>query len=125
MVEDTEVKEDVIETVKNGDAPVDTTNESNGSLNDESRDEKMEQDDLEEKAKKSEKSDDEKEEKDEKDEKEEKEKPEVVDLVDEPKIKLPEELHKTSSIFLRNLAPTITKVEVEAVNYFTLINIYL
>lgn len=41
---------------------------------------------------------------------------EVVDLdkEDEPKDKKLEELHKTSSIFLRNLAPTITKAEVEA-----------
>ncbi len=28
----------------------------------------------------------------------------------------PRELHRTASIFLRNLAPTITKLEVEAVN---------
>lgn len=28
---------------------------------------------------------------------------------------LPRELHRTASIFLRNLAPTITKLEVEAV----------
>lgn len=27
----------------------------------------------------------------------------------------PRELHRTASIFLRNLAPTITKLEVEAV----------
>lgn len=29
---------------------------------------------------------------------------------------VPRELHRTASIFLRNLAPTITKLEVEAVN---------
>lgn len=40
---------------------------------------------------------------------------EVVDLVEEePAVKKLEELHKTSSIFVRNLAPTITKAEVEA-----------
>lgn len=40
---------------------------------------------------------------------------EVVDLVEEePAVKKLEELHKTSSIFVRNLAPTITKTEVEA-----------
>lgn len=39
----------------------------------------------------------------------------VVDLVEEePPVKKLEELHKTSSIFVRNLAPTITKAEVEA-----------
>lgn len=43
---------------------------------------------------------------------EEKKVDDVVDLVEEEK-KL-EELHKTSSIFVRNLAPTITKAEVEA-----------
>jgi hypothetical protein len=36
----------------------------------------------------------------------------VIDLANE---KEPRALHKTSSIFLRNLAPTITKAEVEAV----------
>lgn len=39
---------------------------------------------------------------------------EVVDLVDEESPKKLEELHKTSSIFVRNLAPTVTKAEVEA-----------
>lgn len=40
---------------------------------------------------------------------------EVVDLVEEePPTKKLQELHKTSSIFVRNLAPTITKAEVEA-----------
>lgn len=40
---------------------------------------------------------------------------EVVDLVEEePPVKKLEELHKTSSVFVRNLAPTITKAEVEA-----------
>lgn len=40
---------------------------------------------------------------------------EVVDLVEEElPVKKLEELHKTSSIFVRNLAPTITKAEVEA-----------
>lgn len=34
---------------------------------------------------------------------------------------LPRELHRTASIFLRNLAPTITKLEVEAVNICLLI----
>ena len=32
-----------------------------------------------------------------------------------PASSLPRELHRTASIFLRNLAPTITKLEVEAV----------
>lgn len=40
--------------------------------------------------------------------------PEVVDL-DKAEVAGPRALHKTSSIFLRNLAPTITKAEVEAV----------
>lgn len=40
---------------------------------------------------------------------------EVVDLVEEEApVKKLEELHKTSSVFVRNLAPTITKAEVEA-----------
>lgn len=39
----------------------------------------------------------------------------VIDLASEEKEKEPRALHKTSSIFLRNLAPTITKAEVEAV----------
>lgn len=39
----------------------------------------------------------------------------VIDLASEDKEKEPRALHKTSSIFLRNLAPTITKAEVEAV----------
>ncbi|XP_014609079.1 PREDICTED: serrate RNA effector molecule homolog isoform X1 [Polistes canadensis] len=38
----------------------------------------------------------------------------VIDLASEDKEKEPRALHKTSSIFLRNLAPTITKAEVEA-----------
>lgn len=46
---------------------------------------------------------------------EEKKVDEVVDLVEEDSTsKKLEELHKTSSIFVRNLAPTITKAEVEA-----------
>lgn len=46
---------------------------------------------------------------------EEKKVEEVVDLVEEePPAKKLQELHKTSSIFVRNLAPTITKAEVEA-----------
>lgn len=46
---------------------------------------------------------------------EEKKVEEVVDLVEEDSTsKKLEELHKTSSIFVRNLAPTITKAEVEA-----------
>lgn len=40
----------------------------------------------------------------------------VIDLASEDKDKEPRALHKTSSIFLRNLAPTITKAEVEAVS---------
>jgi len=51
------------------------------------------------------------EEKKEEQEKEE-DKPETID-VDQPK-EVIRELHRTSSIFLRNLAPTITKAEVEA-----------
>lgn len=31
-------------------------------------------------------------------------------------------LHKTTSIFLRNLAPSITKAEVEAVSYLSVIS---
>jgi len=42
----------------------------------------------------------------------------VIDLASEDKEKEPRALHKTSSIFLRNLAPTITKAEVEAVKHF-------
>ncbi|XP_046429120.1 serrate RNA effector molecule homolog isoform X1 [Neodiprion fabricii] len=38
----------------------------------------------------------------------------VIDLASEEKDREPRALHKTSSIFLRNLAPTITKAEVEA-----------
>lgn len=50
-----------------------------------------------------------------KEEEEEKKADEVVDLVEEESAsKKLEELHKTSSIFVRNLAPTITKAEVEA-----------
>lgn len=46
----------------------------------------------------------------------------VIDLENEEKEKELKALHKTSSIFLRNLAPTITKAEVEAViNYFIFI----
>ena len=113
MVEDN--KPEVVDSHENGDAPADPKNDSNDVLKDDGDEEKMEEDleDGEEKSKK--KSDDEK--------SEGKndvpgEKPEVVDLVDEPKIKLPVELHKTSSIFLRNLAPTITKAEVEGVSSF-------
>lgn len=40
----------------------------------------------------------------------------VIDLASEDREKEPRALHKTSSIFLRNLAPTITKAEVEAVS---------
>lgn len=48
-------------------------------------------------------------------EEDEKKVEEVVDLVEEEApVKKLEELHKTSSIFVRNLAPTITKAEVEA-----------
>lgn len=49
-------------------------------------------------------------------EEEEKKIDDVVDLVEEDSVpvKRLEELHKTSSIFVRNLAPTITKAEVEA-----------
>lgn len=35
----------------------------------------------------------------------------------EPEKKEPRAMHKTTSIFLRNLSPTITKTEVEAVNF--------
>lgn len=45
----------------------------------------------------------------------------VIDLASEDKEKEPRALHKTSSIFLRNLAPTITKAEVEAVSCTTLL----
>ena len=50
----------------------------------------------------------------------EKEKPkeevkEQIEMVDDDKPEKPKSLHKTTSIFLRNLAPTITKQEVEAV----------
>lgn len=47
----------------------------------------------------------------------------VIDLASEDKEKEPRALHKTSSIFLRNLAPTITKAEVEAVSYYKYIYI--
>lgn len=40
---------------------------------------------------------------------------EIVDLVKDKSDSASRALHKTSSIFLRNLAPTITKAEVEAV----------
>lgn len=49
----------------------------------------------------------------------------VIDLASEDKEKEPRALHKTSSIFLRNLAPTITKAEVEAVSYYKYIYIYI
>lgn len=45
----------------------------------------------------------------------------VIDLASEDKEKEPRALHKTSSIFLRNLAPTITKAEVEAVSIASII----
>ena len=56
---------------------------------------------------------DEKEEKDEKDEKMDEEEESEDNKVDDQQPK-PRALHKTTSIFLRNLAPTITKQEVEA-----------
>lgn len=34
------------------------------------------------------------------------------------------EMHKTTSIFLRNLAPSITKAEVEAVSYKILLQLF-
>lgn len=40
----------------------------------------------------------------------------IIDLAGEEKEKEIRALHKTSSIFLRNLAPSITKAEVEAVS---------
>lgn len=49
----------------------------------------------------------------------------VIDLASEDKEKEPRALHKTSSIFLRNLAPTITKAEVEAVSYYKYIYKYI
>lgn len=52
----------------------------------------------------------------EKEKQEEKNEDDVVVVVEEdsPPVKKLEELHRTSSIFVRNLAPTITKSEVEA-----------
>lgn len=44
----------------------------------------------------------------------------VIDLASEDKEKEVRALHKTSSIFLRNLAPKITKAEVEAVSTYRL-----
>ncbi|XP_076272274.1 arsenic resistance protein 2 isoform X3 [Rhynchophorus ferrugineus] len=40
---------------------------------------------------------------------------ETIELVSDDKPEKPKALHKTTSIFLRNLAPTITKQEVEAI----------
>ncbi|XP_044270932.1 serrate RNA effector molecule homolog isoform X2 [Tribolium madens] len=69
-------------------------------------------------------SEDDKEKKDKKkedeDEETEKDKPkeevkEHIETVEDDKPEKPKSLHKTTSIFLRNLAPTITKQEVEAV----------
>ncbi|XP_008191060.1 serrate RNA effector molecule homolog isoform X1 [Tribolium castaneum] len=61
-----------------------------------------------------------KEKKEEEDEETEKDKPkeevkEHIETVEDDKPEKPKSLHKTTSIFLRNLAPTITKQEVEAV----------
>ncbi|XP_060535540.1 serrate RNA effector molecule homolog isoform X2 [Cylas formicarius] len=47
--------------------------------------------------------------------KDDKDKDEVHSISDDSKPEKPKALHKTTSIFLRNLAPTITKQEVEAV----------
>lgn len=109
VIEESENKPEGIESHENGNVTVDSKNESSDSLN-----EQVDQDKT-----KPELENDEGNPKRPDDGNEEmvvnENKSEVVDLVDEPKIKLPEELHKTSSIFLRNLAPTITKAEVEAV----------
>lgn len=50
----------------------------------------------------------------------EKEKAEVEDATPKPRA-----LHKTLSIFLRNLAPSITKQEVEAVSFAAAVSTYL
>ena len=52
-------------------------------------------------------------EQEEKEEEDTKEEEEAEEGEEEPQ---PQALHRTSSIFLRNLAPTITKQEVEAVS---------
>lgn len=46
-------------------------------------------------------------------------------MASEDKEKEPRALHKTSSIFLRNLAPTITKAEVEAVSNLSFFHRFL
>ncbi|XP_044751851.1 serrate RNA effector molecule homolog isoform X2 [Coccinella septempunctata] len=56
-----------------------------------------------------------KEKKEEKEDKEEVKEEEKVETIEEDKPEKPKALHKTTSIFLRNLAPTITKQEVEAI----------
>lgn len=43
------------------------------------------------------------------------EQPETIDLDKEKDVPTPRALHRTSSIFLRNLAPSITKAEIEAI----------
>lgn len=42
----------------------------------------------------------------------------------EPEKKEPRAMHKTTSIFLRNLSPTITKTEVEAVSFLVYSIVY-
>ncbi|XP_022920645.1 serrate RNA effector molecule homolog isoform X2 [Onthophagus taurus] len=49
-----------------------------------------------------------------KEKEEEEEEPKIEVVPDDPKPEKPRSLHKTTSIFLRNLAPTITRQEVEA-----------
>ncbi|XP_045463642.1 serrate RNA effector molecule homolog isoform X2 [Harmonia axyridis] len=53
--------------------------------------------------------------KEEKDNNEQVKEEEKVETIEEDKPEKPKALHKTTSIFLRNLAPTITKQEVEAI----------
>lgn len=48
-------------------------------------------------------------------EKPQEERQEQIETIEDDKPEKPKSLHKTTSIFLRNLAPTITKQEVEAV----------
>lgn len=56
-----------------------------------------------------------KEKKEDKDENEAAKEEEKIETIEEDKPEKPKALHKTTSIFLRNLAPTITKQEVEAI----------
>ena len=77
------------------------------------KEEKMEEEKEEENEEKKETNEEKKEENEEKKKEENGESEDKMESSEEPSLR-PRALHKTSSIFLRNLAPTITKVEVEA-----------